>query len=173
MHPRTGAFCSPDALLGDPAERVVAFALPPATKGFSVDDLRAVPRADRAISRGKRTEARVMQRSTTMNASNLVHTIGSSTGAFAKRVGSGTADLASKVGSGTASLARTIGPKRGLIGLALIGGAIAGGIIVSRYLKRRSLERESMEASDEFAPTSKRNAQKNGKNHKIEDAVTY
>ena len=119
-----------------------------------------------------------------MNASNLVHTIGSSTGAFAKRVGSGTADLAAKVGGGTASVARkvgggtvsvarAIGPKRGLIGLAVIGGAIVGGIYLARYLKRRAAEAESMEASDEFAPKNKKNARKNGKNHTIEDAVTY
>lgn len=114
-----------------------------------------------------------MHRFAHMNASNLVHTIGSSTGAFAKRVGSGTADLASRVGSGTASLARRVGPKRGLIGLAIIGGAVAGGIYLARYLKRRAIEQESMEASDEFAPKNKRNARKNGKNHKIEDAVTY
>ncbi|MGE0402832.1 MAG: hypothetical protein AB7T06_39370 [Kofleriaceae bacterium] len=108
-----------------------------------------------------------------MNASNLVHTIGSSTGAFAKRVGSGTADLAAKVGSGTASLARRVGPKRGIIGLLAIGGAVAGGIYLARYLKRRALENESMQATDEFAPKSKKNAKRNGKNHKIEDAITY
>jgi hypothetical protein len=107
-----------------------------------------------------------------MNASNLVHSIGSSTGAFAKRIGSGTAGLASKVGGGTASLARAVGPKRGLIGLAVIAGAIAGGIIVARFLKRRAIESGSMQASDELGST-KKNTRKNGKNHKIEDAVTY
>ena len=119
-----------------------------------------------------------------MNASNLVHTIGSSTGAFAKRIGSGTADLAAKVGggtasvarkvgSGTASVARKVGPKRGVIGLVAIGAAVAGGIYLVRYLKRRSFEKESMQATDEFAPNNKKNARKNGKNHKIEDAITY
>lgn len=113
-----------------------------------------------------------MHRSFAMNASNLVHTIGSSTGAFAKRVGSGTANLASKVGGGTVTLARRVGPRRGLIGLVVLGGAIAGGIYLARYLKRRAIERESMDASDEFAPRNRRNARKNGKNHEV-DAVTY
>jgi hypothetical protein len=108
-----------------------------------------------------------------MNASNLVHSIGSSTGAFAKRVGSGTVDLASKIGGGTASVARRVGPKRGIIGLVVIGGAVAGGIFLSRYLKRRALERESMAASDEFAANSKQSARKNGKKHDVEDAITY
>lgn len=108
-----------------------------------------------------------------MNASNLVHSIGSSTGAFAKRVGSGTAGLATKLGGGTASLARRVGPKRSIIGLVVIGGAVVGGIYLSRYLKRRALERESMAASDEFGAADRKNARKNGKNQKVEDAVTY
>lgn len=108
-----------------------------------------------------------------MNASNLVHSIGSSTGAFAKRVGSSTADFASMVGGGTAKLARRIGPTRGIIGLVAIGGAVAGGIFLARFLQRRAIEAESMQASDEFAPSSKKSAKKNGKNHKVHDAVTY
>ncbi|HEY4060150.1 MAG TPA: hypothetical protein VGM39_26230 [Kofleriaceae bacterium] len=108
-----------------------------------------------------------------MNALDLVSTIGSTTGSFAKRIGSGAADLALTTGKGSAKLAKTIGPKRSIVGIATVGALIAGGIVLAKFLKRRALEAESMAASDKASGVGKKIA--NGVNRrvrKVKEAVT-
>lgn len=73
---------------------------------------------------------------------NTLHTIGDTTGDFAKAFGSGTAGIARRVGSGTAHLAKRVGPRRGLIGLAVVGVALGGTYILIRYLRARKMEAE-------------------------------
>jgi hypothetical protein len=114
-----------------------------------------------------------------MNTPHFISTIGSTTGALAKRVGSGTVGIAQFAGDGatslakgTANLAKKVGPKRGLIGLVAVGALVGGGIVLARYLKRRRFEQESMEASDSEQPMRDRKRAKNGKQQRAQEATT-
>ncbi|MGN6106285.1 MAG: hypothetical protein ACTHU0_14355 [Kofleriaceae bacterium] len=99
---------------------------------------------------------------------NVMHSVGDSTGSFARRVGCGTSDLArrvgggtahlaKRVGSGTADFARHVGPRRTWIGVALVGAGIAGSILLVRYLRARR-ERAPLDAygNEDFVSRARR-----------------
>jgi hypothetical protein len=82
---------------------------------------------------------------------DVMHTIGDSTGDFAKFVGSGTADLA-----------KLIGPKRAIIGAVVIGAAVAGSILLVRYLRARKDELPLEGADEQMSGRRSRRHNKRG-----------